>query len=173
MVSGLNWALEKLGKDSLCDWKNLRTYTAPDTVAALSPAVLERTAATLLPLLRNVANALTHDSLLFDRSVYQKPRYTLRDAMNNKNISDTLVAALARGHDVTHIPADATEAFLCMLKDMSVTLQTSITKSKLEHPSTAPEEVYPDGKFQQVAPLMYYIVLGIDSYSDANPNRAR
>lgn len=165
--------LAKFGKYVLADFSSLTPYYALDDSAGFHPEVLDRTFATLLPLLRALANSPRElQSLRYDGSVYRAP-YTLRDAMNNKAIIDHLIDALSKGSAVTYIPDDATKAFLRLLRAMSIQLWMTLTyyNSNPWYWRTAPEAVYPGYIFQQLAPLIFAVTSGIDFYSVADPNK--
>merc|ERR1740123_2679085 len=93
--------------------------------------------------------------------------------MNNKGVVDYLIDALKKGSAITKIPEDATTAFLRLLRPMSVYLAGIQSYYKISpwHWSTDPDTVYPGGRFQDVAPLVFALTVGIDFYSVANPDR--
>eukprot|EP00442_Polarella_glacialis_P002575 CAMPEP_0115070264 /NCGR_PEP_ID=MMETSP0227-20121206/13016_1 /TAXON_ID=89957 /ORGANISM="Polarella glacialis, Strain CCMP 1383" /LENGTH=558 /DNA_ID=CAMNT_0002456757 /DNA_START=34 /DNA_END=1710 /DNA_ORIENTATION=+ len=175
MMAPVTQLLEKFGKYVFADFASLTPYYALDQSSGTDPKVLDRTAATMLPLLRALAdNTKDLQSLHFNKSVYEgTPRYTLRDAMNNKADVDYLIAALSKGSAITHIPEDATTAFLRLLRPMSWQLASTLMyyKSNPWYWNTDPDTIYPGKIFQTVAPLIFAVTIGIDFYSVADPNR--
>jgi len=167
--------LAKYGGYVGADFASLTPYYALDRLAASNPDALDRAASTLQPILRALADNTTRlHGLKFNSTPYEgKPKYTLRDAMNNKAVVTYLVAALSKGSAITHIPEDATAAFQRLLQIMSLQLDATLAYYKYNplYRGKSPDEIVPGVVFQTLAPLIFAVTIGIDFYSIADPNR--